>query len=85
MQIPQPMQSVSEMAAILSVGDTSMQSLPILTTGQDFLHSCRHRLGLHLSELTIAILVSLSVSSNAFFLDAAISSARLPEIKNKDK
>ena len=80
---------------------TSMQSLPLRTTGQDFLHSCRHSgsiyqfcsswrwcgvarlrkgsalsitatdpesqlrlmnvlLGLHLSLLTIAILVSLS-------------------------
>ncbi len=34
--------------------------LLILTTGQDFLHSCRHFLGLHLSELTMAILVNLS-------------------------
>ncbi|KAF1984661.1 hypothetical protein K402DRAFT_335894 [Aulographum hederae CBS 113979] len=41
-QIPQPMQSRSEMKAILSVGATSMQSLPVRTTGQDFLHSCLH-------------------------------------------
>ena len=34
--------------------------LPILTTGHDFLHSCLHFLGLHLSLLTIAILVNLS-------------------------
>lgn len=34
--------------------------LPIRTTGQDFLHSWRHLLGLHLSELTMAIRVSLS-------------------------
>lgn len=33
--------------------------LPVLTTGQLFLHSCRHFLGLHLSELTIAIRVNL--------------------------
>lgn len=37
-----------------------MQSRPDLTTGQDFLHSCLHFLGLHLSELTMAILVNLS-------------------------
>ena len=30
------------------------------TTGQDFLHSCRQRLGLHLSLFTMAIRVSLS-------------------------
>jgi hypothetical protein len=72
MHIPQPIQSVSEMAAILSLGVTSMQSFPILTTGQDFLHSCRHLLGLHLSELTMAIRVNLSVSSKAFFLDDII-------------
>ena len=92
-QMPHPMQRVSEIAAILSAGVTSMQSLPaeestdtgahhvswvqfpchtaagshslplcspILTTGQDFLHSWRHFLGLHRSLLTIAILVNLS-------------------------
>lgn len=59
-QIPQPMQSSSLIYAILSVGVTSMHSFPILTTGHDFLHSCRHLLGLHLSALTMAILVSLS-------------------------
>lgn len=31
-----------------------MQSLPILTTGHPFLHSCLHFLGLHLSEDTMA-------------------------------
>ena len=85
MQIPQPMQRVSEMAAILSVGDTSMQSFPILTTGHDFLHSCLHLFGLHLSALTIAILVNLSVSSNAFFLDAMSSAATcktINQVKN---
>ena len=71
--IPQPMQSCSEMKAILSVGVTSMHSLPegrrivslltfhqqielhhspMRTTGHDFLHSCRHFFGLHLSVLT---------------------------------
>lgn len=33
-------------------------SAPVFTTGQLFLHSCRHFFGLHLSELTIAILVN---------------------------
>jgi len=37
-----------------------MMCLPILTTGQDRLHSCLHRFGLHLSLLTMAIRVSLS-------------------------
>lgn len=34
--------------------------LPVLTTGQLFLHSCRHFLGLHLSAFTIAIRVNRS-------------------------
>lgn len=46
-QIPHPIQRRSEMKAIFESGVTSMQSLPVLTTGQDFLHSCRHFLGLH--------------------------------------
>jgi hypothetical protein len=37
-----------------------MHILPILTTGQDFLHSWRHFFGLHLSLLTMAILVNSS-------------------------
>lgn len=37
-----------------------MHSLPVLTTGQLFLHSCRHFFGLHLSVLTIAIRVRRS-------------------------
>jgi hypothetical protein len=41
-QIPQPMQRPSEMKAIRESGATSIQSLPDRTTGQDFLHSCRH-------------------------------------------
>lgn len=61
------MQSSSEIEAILLFGVTSMQSFPILTTGQERLHSCLQRLGLHLSELTIAILVKRSVSSIARF------------------
>ncbi|PWN53934.1 hypothetical protein IE53DRAFT_309315 [Violaceomyces palustris] len=67
-QIPQPMQRASEMKAILLVEVTSIQSLPILTTGQDFLHSCRHFFGLHLSELTMAIRVSFSDGAGAIFL-----------------
>ena len=83
-QIPQPMQSSSEIQAILAVWDTSIHSLPaqssllkkqaqlyfgltlraagrsentgdfgvppIFTTGQLFLHSCRHFFGLHLRD-----------------------------------
>lgn len=65
--IPHPMHNSSDMEAILLFGVTSIQSFPILTTGQDLLHSCLHRFGLHLSELTIAIRVSRSVSSIDFF------------------
>jgi hypothetical protein len=36
------MQSLSEMKAIFESLATSMQSLPVRTTGQDFLHSWRH-------------------------------------------
>lgn len=38
--------------------------LPVLTTGQLFLHSWRHFLGLHLSSLTMAIRVSRSAISS---------------------
>ncbi|EUC34020.1 hypothetical protein COCVIDRAFT_36844 [Bipolaris victoriae FI3] len=41
-QIPHPIHSRSEMKAILDDESTSMHSLPVRTTGQDFLHSCRH-------------------------------------------
>ncbi|PVH98765.1 hypothetical protein DM02DRAFT_530517 [Periconia macrospinosa] len=44
-QIPQPMHRRSEMKAILESGATSMHSLPVRTTGQDFLHSCLHFFG----------------------------------------
>lgn len=60
-QMPHPIHSRSEMNAILDSGATSIQSFPVRTTGHDFLHSCRHFLGLHLSLETIAIRVSLSV------------------------
>lgn len=41
-QIPQPIHRRSEMKAILESGVTSMHSLPVRTTGHDFLHSCLH-------------------------------------------
>lgn len=50
------------MKASLLLGPTSMQSFPSLTTGQDFLHSWLHFLGLHLDVLTIAMRVRLSSS-----------------------
>lgn len=62
-QIPQPIHNSSEIEAIFVLGVTSIHSFPILTTGQDFLHSCRHLFGLHLSVFTIAILVKRLVSS----------------------
>ena len=62
-QIPQPIHSRSDMKAILDSGVTSMQSLPVRTTGHDFLHSCRHFFGLHLSLLIIAILYDGSAYS----------------------
>lgn len=68
-QIPQPMHNSSDKLAIFEFGLTSMHSFPIRTTGHDFLHSWRHRFGLHLSSLTIAIRVCLSVSSFALFRD----------------
>src|ERR1700761_6537922 len=46
-QMPQPMHRDSEMKAMRDSGVTSMQSLPLRTTGHDFLHSWRHFLGLH--------------------------------------
>ena len=49
-----------------------MQSLPSLTTGHDFLHSCLHFLGLHFSALTMAMRVrwspGVSDSLDGFFL-----------------
>ncbi|KAI9222483.1 hypothetical protein BC828DRAFT_345985 [Blastocladiella britannica] len=66
-QMPQPMHSTSEMKAILEVEPTSIHSLPMRTTGHDFLHSCRHFFGLHLSSDTMAIRVSLSDMLVFFF------------------
>ncbi|KAL6306299.1 hypothetical protein BKA93DRAFT_729535, partial [Sparassis latifolia] len=63
-QIPQPMQRNSEMKAILSVGLTSIQSLPKTSSHQHqvrtFLHSCAHRFGLQRLASTMAIRVILS-------------------------
>jgi hypothetical protein len=63
------MHNSSEIDASLLFGITSIHNLPMRTTGQDFLHSCLHRFGLHLSLFTIAIRVNLSVSSVAFLRD----------------
>ncbi|KAF8474711.1 hypothetical protein BDZ91DRAFT_621928, partial [Kalaharituber pfeilii] len=41
-QMPHPMQSLSDMNAIFESGVTSIHNFPVLTTGQDFLHSCLH-------------------------------------------
>lgn len=59
-QIPQPMHKRSLMKAILLSGATSMHSLPVRTTGHDFLHSCLHLRGLHRSALTMAMLPAVS-------------------------
>ena len=40
--IPHPIHNLSDMKAIFDSGVTSIQSLPVRTTGQDFLHSWRH-------------------------------------------
>lgn len=63
------MHNSSDITAILLLGVTSIHNFPIRTTGQDFLHSCLHLLGLHLSAFTMAIRVSLSVSSVALLRD----------------
>jgi hypothetical protein len=55
-QIPQPMQRLSEMKAILDEESTSIQRRPLRTTGQDFLHSCRH----FYTRSTLSLLFCLS-------------------------
>ncbi|KAF8155609.1 hypothetical protein B0H34DRAFT_658921, partial [Crassisporium funariophilum] len=65
-QIPQPMHRNSEMKEILSVGLTSIQSLPERTVKLTFLHSCAHRFGLHRLASTIAIRVILSAIVRAY-------------------
>ncbi|KAI0052130.1 hypothetical protein FA95DRAFT_1483991, partial [Auriscalpium vulgare] len=66
-QMPQPMQRNSEMKAILSLGLTSIHSLPasfrsgsLIFCTRTFLHSRAHRLGLHRFASTMAIRVILS-------------------------
>ncbi|KAI9193681.1 uncharacterized protein BJ171DRAFT_429304 [Polychytrium aggregatum] len=59
-QIPQPMQSSSEMKATLEDAVGRRGHIPMRTTGHPRLHSCRHRLGRHLSVETMAIRVSWS-------------------------
>ncbi|KAJ3972181.1 hypothetical protein EV361DRAFT_798605, partial [Lentinula raphanica] len=63
--IPQPIQRISEMNAILSVGLTSIHNLPGIldtstTSSLTFLHSWAHLFGLQRLESTIAIRVILS-------------------------
>lgn len=67
-----PIQSGSEIKAILLFASTSMHIFPNLTTGHDFLHSWPHFLGLHLSEPTMAIrvIISSSLPVSVFFLGA---------------
>ncbi|ORX61867.1 hypothetical protein DM01DRAFT_260735 [Hesseltinella vesiculosa] len=67
-QIPQPIHNSSEMKAIFDVGSTSIQNLPEKKIKHGWMaiffmayHSCLHFLGLHLSELTMAIRVNLSL------------------------
>jgi hypothetical protein len=59
---PQPMQRSSEIQANLLVLSTSIQILPILTTGQLRLHSCLHLRGLHFSVSTMAMRSGVSSS-----------------------
>lgn len=54
--IPQPIHRISEISEMVEVGITSMHIFSVLFTGQAFLHSCLHFLGLHFYLLTIAIL-----------------------------
>ncbi|KAI8972838.1 hypothetical protein BD414DRAFT_425434 [Trametes punicea] len=71
-QIPHPIHKNSEMNAILSVGLTSIQSLPVMTTprARTFLHSCAHRLGLQRLASTMATRVILSAMSTRYNGDA---------------
>ncbi len=73
-QIPHPMQRRSEMKEIFESGVTSMQSLPVRTTGHDFLHSWRHfyvdksetcRLRADIWYLWLALETQLSVTCKA--------------------
>ena len=76
-----PIHRGSAINASLLFGPTSIQSLPNLTTGQPFLHSWLHFLGLHLEALIMAIRVKESLSLPplgllAFFLSGMIVSWR---------
>jgi hypothetical protein len=76
---PQPMQSVSEIKQMVEVGITSMQIFPVVLTGQAFLHSYLHFLGLHLSGFIIAILSlssPLSIFDNEYFIKINIKHER---------
>ena len=58
---------------------------PNLSPGQDFLHSCRHLLGLHLSSLTMAIRVRVSpVSSLRLVLGGIVSVSSASRLYNND-
>ena len=83
--IPHPIHSSSLMYAILSVGVTSIQSLPMRTTGHDFLHSWRHLLGLHLSAFTMAILVSLSAMTSLRVCETQLSICENLEVEGGSK
>lgn len=74
-QIPHPMHSVSDMKAIFESGVTSIQSLPVRTTGHDFLHSCLHFFGLHLSVSIIAILIISRYMSQAYRVSPLLTSS----------
>lgn len=74
--MPHPMQSRSDMKAIFESGVTSMQSLPVRTTGHDFLHSCRHFYGLFnavMSENRDREYLGLALSSSASALILEVS------------
>ena len=64
---------------------SGIRHIPILTTGQNFLHSWRHLLGLHLSLLTMAIRVKASFASSFLsFLFDIVDEFFFPERKKND-
>lgn len=70
-QIPHPMQRRSEMKAILDELSTSMHSLPVRTTGHDFLHSWRHFwdvLALGRRDQGVALALGLHCQANILML-----------------
>ena len=62
------------MKAILDSGATSMQSLPVRTTGQDFLHSCRHFFGLHCRVEEVSVEATKRKRSGKMYLVATDNS-----------